>query len=200
MFPKFRRDAWLVPTFAIAFGFVTAGPALASCAEPLPIDEAISAAQTVFVGTVSELRFGDRVALFDVEDIWKGAPPATVVVSGGPSLSDLEAAQAEGGDMATSVDRVYQAGGTYLVVSYASDGSTLSDNACSATQLFTSDLEAFRPSTAHAPLTPDVAAATDMSVGLSWPELLALALTLAGSGLVVSRRMRRHADSGIAST
>lgn len=178
-----RRGAWVVPTLVLALMFTAVGAAHASCAEPLPLPQALDQAQTVFVGTVTGVDYGDRVATFRVDDLWKGNAGGTAVVNGGPALADLEAARTQGSDVATSVDRIYVLGEQYLVVSYGMDGNALADNACSATQPFTPELDEFRP--ASPPATPG--GALD---GWAWAGLAGLALALGGAIVVASRRMR----------
>lgn len=128
-----------------------AAPAAGSCAPPIPLDQAIAEAPYVFVGTVAELRFEDRFAVFDVEDVWKGDLAGQALVNGGPSLADLEAAAADGLGVATSVDRTYGLGQRYLVVSHGLDDGVLLDNACSATSDYDDNLDRFRPATAYSP-------------------------------------------------
>ena len=137
-----------------ALGLST-GRAVASCAAPVPLDQAIAEASNVFVGTVAELRFDDRFAVFDVEDVWKGDLPDRVEVNGGPSIVDLESA-GDGVSVATSVDRTYRLGERYLVVSHGLDQDVLADNACSATREYADDLVDFRPADAHAPTLTEV--------------------------------------------
>jgi hypothetical protein len=97
-------------------------PAAASCAPPIPIDQALSEADNVFVGSVVGLAEADRTATFAVDEVWRGADlPAQVVVHGGP-----------GGDTFSSVDRTWEANGTYIVFATIVDGQ-LTDNACSNT-------------------------------------------------------------------
>lgn len=193
-----RRGAWLLPTAAFALVFVIAGSAHASCAEPIPIDRAVDEAQTVFIGTVTDLQYDGRVATFRVEDVWKGDVAGTAVVSGGPKLSELEAARAQGAGVATSVDRYYDRGERYLVVSYAKDGDALLDNDCSATQPFTSDLDQYRPASARGPVaSANPIVEIDALSTPAWVGLAGLALVLAAATAVVLRA-RRHHRSGTA--
>ncbi len=135
----------------LASTLLSSGAALASCAEPPPLEEALGAAETVFVGTVTGVRFDGRVASFEVEDVWKGDLGGSAVVNGGPSLAELEASAAQGQSVHTSVDRSYEPGRRYLVLSYRSDAGVLADNACSSTRIYTADLAGLRPETAYEP-------------------------------------------------
>ncbi|MDH3398805.1 MAG: hypothetical protein OEM81_13380 [Acidimicrobiia bacterium] len=184
-----RRGVWLIPAFVLALFFVSAESAGASCAEAVPIEQALAEAQTVFVGRVTDLQYDGRLAAFLVEDVWKGEVNGTTVVSGGPSLSELQAAREQGQDVFTSVDRSYAAGERYLVISYGGDGQVLLDNACSATQPFADDLTQYRPASAHAPVAP---AAPDIDpAGLSvwaWIGLATLALGVAGAMVAMTLR------------
>lgn len=138
----------------VTFLLMAAGPAAASCEVLGPVDQALAKAQTVFVGTVIGLDFGGRVATFDVAEIWRGTTGSTVVVNGGPSMEELWSARRQGSDVATSVDRSYELGTTYLVVSHGREAGVLADNACSATQPFNTDLEELRPETVIVPQAP----------------------------------------------
>ncbi len=194
--------------FTVAFGLalaplvLNAAPALASCAPPVPLDQALADAPTVFVGTVVELRFDDRFAVFDVEDVWKGDLPDRIEVNGGPALADLESLD-KGTYMSTSVDRTYRLGERYVVVSYGLDQTALTDNVCSATQEYTDHLTQFRPADAHPP-TPtqmpgpadpdepddahDPATTADGGSGARWGFAAAALLGAGGVGAIVVRR------------
>lgn len=111
-------------------------PAQASCDEAVPLSESTTNAQTVFVGTVTELDFDSRVATFTIDEIWKGKAGATTIVVGGSALPELQGARAIGQNIATSVDRSYELGVTYLVVSHGSKDEVLLDNRCSNTQAY----------------------------------------------------------------
>lgn len=143
---RFRNHLLIVGVLTMVF--VHAGVAHASCLELPAVPVAMSDAETVFVGTVTSAEYLDRVATFQVEEIWKGDIGANVVVTGGPSVRELEAAAARGEDLVTSVDRSYAVGTRYLVVSHGSDGDVLLDNQCSVTQVYSADLDQYRPDTA----------------------------------------------------
>lgn len=129
--------AGLGTTVLLALG---AGSAAASCAaDPRSLDEQLAEAPVAFVGTVADVRH-ETTASFRVDEVWKGDVPAQVTVFGGPDEPGT----------ATSVDRYWQAGATYLVVPQVTDGE-LHDNSCSPTREWSEDLAAGRPATAHAP-------------------------------------------------
>jgi hypothetical protein len=113
----------------------------ASCMlDERPIEQqVIEATGPVFVGTVLDVRH-DTTARFQVEEVWVGDVGSEVVVLGGPD---------EAG-MATSVDRTWRVGTTYLVLTHVVDGR-LMDNSCSSTQEWDEALAAARPASATAP-------------------------------------------------
>ncbi len=195
-----RRGIAVVPTIVIGFWAISATAASASCAEPVRTEQALTEAPTVFVGTVSDIQFDGRVATFTVEDVWRNEVPTTVVVTGGPSLAELEAAQAQGQDLVTSVDRTYLVGQRYLVASYGNEGPVLLDNACSVTQPYQADLDQYRPASAHAPTGAVVPEVTEN--GLTPLALTGLAIAVGGliaATVALALRMRRGNPSHPAS-
>jgi hypothetical protein len=139
----------------LALGFVALGlapKAKASCAPLPPLRQAIAHAEVVFVGTVVALEHEGRTATFRVEDVWKGKLHETVIVHAGPGIDAIEAAERNGGGVASSVDRTYGTGTRYLVVSEGRSGKVLRDSICSSTQPYNDELVGFRPVTAHPPL------------------------------------------------
>ncbi len=158
----------------------------ASCAPPLPIEEAMAQAPVVFVGTVVDLEHEGVFAGFSVDEVWKGDVDSRVVVSGGPSPSDLEGL-GFGESVVTSVDRHYEKGVTYLVVPFGIEEGVYMDNGCSATQIYDSNLEDFRPATAH----PPIDAGIDSEVVIA--RIALGAVVLVAGGAVVTTVMRRRA-------
>jgi hypothetical protein len=136
---------------------------LASCAVTPQLATAIRDAPAVFVGTVTFVDHGGRVATVHVEDVWKGRVAAGVQVVGTP---DLNAG-------ATTVDRYYTVGQKYLFVPFAGNGDRFQDNNCTLTQPYATGLAGFRPSDAVGPPpAPGPSAATaprPQSVTSSWP-------------------------------
>jgi hypothetical protein len=136
---------------AAAAALAGAPTAQASCAPAPPLDQAIAQANVVFVGTVQSTEHDGLTANFRVEDVWKGEVGATAVVHGGPGIAALEDAARKGLGVATSVDRTYEMGTRYLVVSHGKADGVLLDNICSSTQPYKDDLASFRPAGAHPP-------------------------------------------------
>lgn len=185
-----QRSATAALMFA-AVVLVTPGTALASCTVPPPLDQAIEEAETVFVGTVVGLDFDARLATFDVSEVWKGTVASEATVNGGPGLQELAEARAQGQGLFTSVDRQFEAGQVYLVVSYGSTGEIFSDNACSSTQLLSAETELARPAGAYAPTAaPETEAPPPGDDGLGWvtPTLIAAAVLGVAAGVIYLRR------------
>lgn len=139
-----RRYVMFLAAAGVAAACLSVRPmtASASCAEPVALPTAIAGAPAVFVGTVTGLANGGRVATVRVDDVWKGDAVSEVVqVAGSP---DLAAA-------ATSVDRTYSTYQQYLFVPTAGAVDHFEDNSCSLTQPYSAALTASRPSTAHGP-------------------------------------------------
>ncbi len=123
------------------------GPAvaLADCMLPPPIEEAVKTADIVFVGTVAQTTNRDSWASVEVTEVWRGPDqPLAVVVRGGPP-----------GNAATSVDRTFEAGVTYLFFPYLEPDVGLADNSCTSTTRWTDELAALRPADSRAPIGAD---------------------------------------------
>ena len=113
------------------------------CAPPIPIEQALLEADSVFVGTVVGLANSERTADFDVDEVWRGPDlPAKAAVQGGPK-----------GDVFSSADRKWEANARYLVFA-STTGGELTDNACSSPQIWSAELEKLRPSDARPPGNP----------------------------------------------
>lgn len=125
---------------------LTPVPALASCGPTPPLDRAIEEAETVFVGTVTQLANGGRWATVEVEEIWKGEVAAEAEVRAGPADPPGPAS------VITSVDRTYELGVRYLFVPWrARSDEVFFDNRCSATQRYSEGLGRYRPAGAGPP-------------------------------------------------
>ena len=146
----------------------------------------------MFVGTVTETDFDGRVATFNVGEVWKGETGSAVIVVAGPSLAELQAAQAKGENLVTSVDRSFDLGTTYLVVSHGSHDGALLDNQCSNTQPFSVSLNEYRPADVTPPTTaPPVSESTRPT--WAWAALSGGALALvAGTYMAAHAVTRRH--------
>jgi len=130
-----------VVAWPLLLGF---GPALAlaDCMMPPPIEEAATTADIVFVGTVAQTTNRNSWANVEVTEVWRGPDqPRAVVVKGGPP-----------GNAATSVDRAFETGVTYLFFPYADPELGLADNSCSSTTPWTEDLDALRPAVTREPI------------------------------------------------
>ncbi len=153
--------AALAPFIALAVLALFPVMADASCAAGGSAQEAILSAPTVFIGTVTSLSNGDRVATVRVDDVWRGrAIPTAVEVVGTP---DLTAA-------ATSVDRIYSAGTQYLFVPDGGGPASFTDNSCTATQPYSASLRGLRP--ADAPGAPTRSAQAPTQSGSTFPLVL----------------------------
>lgn len=179
-----NKPSWLLATalWSAALAALLLDPVVAgaSCAGGASVQEAIRSAPTVFVGTVTGLSGGDRVATVRVDDVWRGhAIPSSVDVVGTP---DLNAA-------ATSADRTYVAGSQDLFVPDGGGPQGFTDNNCTATQLYTAGLAALRP--ANAPGAPtQSASAFPLALALIVPLVM-----LVGAAAVLMRRGRQGSRS-----
>lgn len=182
--PLVRAALAVALTAGALLGTAAAPPsAAADCAPTVSLEEALLLADTVFVGSVTQLDNSNRWATVRVEERWKGARdlPDTVQVRGGPEPGT-----------ASSVDRTF-ASGRYLFVVTRGPGY-LEDNGCSATTPWTDELAALRPA--------GVSAGTDVVAGTRVTEFdldpflpvaaLALALIVAVIAYLVVLRARRR--------
>jgi hypothetical protein len=162
-------------------------PAVASCVEPPPPAEGFAQAAAVFSGTVEQLDLGGRLATVAVDTVWKGEVAESVQVQGTEVLDP---------NMATSIDRSYQAGFSYVFF-VTPGGVGFVDNACSLTQEATAGLIAqLDEVSGGSGTTPDPTAAapteaegSDRTSTLVWSAAGA-GLTLVAIAAVVRRRRR----------
>lgn len=169
-----KRSMPVVWALAVVGSVLFAGPARASCAPAPPLDKAYADAEVVFKGTVSAAENNGRTATVEVDEIWKGPPlPDSVVVIGG----------AEGENVASSVDREFRVGLTYLFFPNNSS-SPFRDNICTSTQPYSPKHERLRdPSTSGPgdergdPL-PTTGSALFVWLGAAWLIMAAGALLL----------------------
>lgn len=173
--------AWVAALLA-AYGFLVIGTegAQASCAVLPSLQEQISTAPLVFVGTVVSTSDEDRVAHIRVESIWKG-----------PALSayvDVHGSPVSGFNVHSSVDRTYRAGDRDLFVLF-SDRAPYQDNSCSGTQPYTAEIAALAPADARppAPVTP-VERVQNWLIQYGLPVGVALVVIAAAALLGLRRR------------
>lgn len=150
--------------------------ARADCQPASSVEEALSAAEVAFVGTVVAAADAGPRAAFSVEEVWVGQLAATVDVRGMGDAGLLED------------DRQWTLGVRYLVIPYVEAG-VLRDNICSATVEWREELAALRPPTAHPPGEQD--ATTDVPFQLL---LVGGAVALFGAISIVA--FRRRPESG----
>jgi hypothetical protein len=106
------------------------------------LQEQISTAPLVFIGTVVSTSDDDRVAHVRVESIWKGPTLAAYV--------DVHGSPVSGFNVHSSVDRTYRTGERDIFVLF-SDSEPYQDNSCSSTQPYTAEIAAFAPADARPP-------------------------------------------------
>ena len=119
--------------------------ARASCIGPPPTREAIREVPAVFVGTVVEIANMRRWVTVEVLDVWKGQVDPEVEVRAGPKDPPGPTR------VASSVDRHYRLGETYLFFPYRGDGEIFRDSNCSRTTRYEPSLERFRPTPISSP-------------------------------------------------
>ncbi len=168
-------------------------PARASCTAGTPAQRA-AAATAVFRGGVTAIEpapeppgtvyFGPRRVTFAVDTVWKGAVPATVVVT-------------ENDRGTTAAEFRWQRGDVYLVYARGTAGALTTD-ACSGAALAgarAADPGTLGVDTAPEPVPLPASASTGDCVGRpSTPALaagLVLAAALVGTALYAARRVRR---------
>lgn len=174
----------LVATTALVLASLPA-PALALCARPPSIARAVEDTSNVFVGTVTGTSSQGRWATVEVVDVWKGDPSAEVEVRGGP-------ADPPGPMMAaSSVDRTYRDGETYLFLPYAGSGEVFHDDICSGTRIYEESLDRLRPPGAH---EPPRAGGSPPRRGAEPPGPWWIAAAAVGAAAVVLRWRRRAGD------
>ena len=137
--PAATLFAGVLAAFATLALLATARPVAARCALPTPIEQAVTTADVVIVGTVAAVAEAGTRATVQVEEIWRGPALAPeVVVWGGP-----------GGR--TSVDRTFEVGIRYLFTIALGENGRLTDSQCSSTTVWEAKLEALRPPGAQLP-------------------------------------------------
>ncbi len=176
----------LLFTWVVGIGmFATLPGALASCAEPLPLEEAFDQTPAVFVGTVEAVEFQGRLAHVAVDGVWKGDVAAEVRVQGTDTLDP---------NMMTSIDRTYQVG-TIYVFFVNPGGVGFTDNGCTNTAVAEADLMAkldtLNGAAATAPIATDTTTVPeDTGTAMGW--IAGGILGVIGlAGIAGAMRMRR---------
>lgn len=172
------RRTTLVLILAPVVAVVSPAPAVALCAAAPPLGRAIEDAETVFVGTVEELSNDDRWAVVSVSDVWKGDVAAEVQVRGGPE--DPPGPM----QVASSVDRTFAEGETYLFLPQADGGGVFLDDSCTATTRYRDEHEKLRPAGAY---VPPAAPAPPESASFPWLPVAAVAAAVAAMATVLLR-------------
>lgn len=124
-------------------------------------------------------------------------------MNGGPEIDAMEAAEANGGGVVTSVDRAYETGVRYLVIPFGARGKILTDNACSSTQPYTAALASHAPPGANPPAdkgnvesAPSGLAPTSQEEGVQpWQIVLVVLGMTTVLALTIARRSRRPRPS-----
>jgi hypothetical protein len=171
--------AWLATAVALAAVAVAGvGPAAASCALSADPVDAVNSAPILFVGKVTRVTNAARTAEVSVLEVWRGPDqPQVVVVHGGPD-----------GNAATSVDRTYEEGVTYLFFPSVAAGSTqMQDSACSNTTPYDNAISDLRPPDVRSPVGAAGHTGLDLSgllpfgvAGLAFVVLLVVGLMARG--------------------
>lgn len=178
-----RRLPALASIVASAGVLVLISPSvvLADCMMPPPIGEAVEAADVAFVGTVTAAQQMNRWATVAVTEVWRGPDqPEFVLVKGGPA-----------GNMATSVDRSFEVGVTYLFVPHFDAREGLTDDSCTSTTPWREELVALHPAEFRQPIGSSGQTESGFDLlGIVQPVALALAvgLLLLGAGVLARGR------------
>lgn len=141
-----RFGATILATLALCW--LTGRPASASCAGLPPLTARLSDARVAFVGTVLVTAREQRLALVQVEAVWKGPGlPPVVEVAGGPDL--LGQPPPFAGGSATADDRRYRPGERYLFMPIS--GPPFEESDCSGTVAYSPAVAAVAPANARSP-------------------------------------------------
>ncbi len=170
----------VVSCCALVASLGAAGSAVASCAPLPPLKQAIAKSPVVFVGETTATSNEDRTATVEVSEIWKGeVPEGSFEVVGG----------AEGANAASSVDRAYEVGITYLFVLYEPmKGGRFRDNSCSATAPYKDRFDKLRPASAREVPESGSLDADSQGIGFPLPVVLVAGLVFAVALVFVMRR------------
>lgn len=151
-----RRRKGLTGLLAVAGVILLPSVATASCGEVPSIGKGMADARTVFVGTVIDVENARRWVRVEVEDVWKGKVGDQAEVRAGPADPPGPISSA------SSIDRTYKLGETYLFVLWDRT-SPFSDSSCSATTRWGPRLAQFDP-------TPEGPESEPGLIGVPGPE------------------------------
>jgi hypothetical protein len=142
-----------------------AASAHAGCAEPPTPKEALTSNDVVFAGRVIETAGRGRVAVVEVQTIWKGG-------------GILGVTRVEGGDVESPSrdDRTFETGQQYVFFPRNND-PPFRDDRCSATNELTDAVARLEPDDAHAPRS-----------GRSNSFLVVLVVAIVAAGVFQARR------------
>jgi hypothetical protein len=132
-----RAPATAILVAAALLGIAT--PAIASCTDRPTPKEALEGNEVVFVGQVIETVQQGRVAVVEVESIWKGG-----------DIIGVTQVEGAGGDSANRDDRTFETGLRYVFFP-RNDEPPFRADACTATTELTDEVARLQPKDAHAP-------------------------------------------------
>jgi hypothetical protein len=169
------RFSLRTPTVAVVVAaalMAVATPARASCTQRPP-EDALRSNDVVFTGQVIETVAGGRVAVVEVQSIWKGG-------------DILSVARVEGGDVDSPSrdDRTFETGLEYVFFPL-NDKPPFRENGCTATTELTPEVARLEPEDARAP-TP----------GGSNPLLAVVIVAIVAAGIYQARRALRKSPGG----
>jgi hypothetical protein len=171
MTPSLRATGAAILVAAALAGI--AAPAHARCAEPSTPKEALEINDVAFVGQVLETVGGGRVAVVEVQSIWKGGDIIGVT-------------RVEGGepDSPSRDDRTFETGQQYLFFPRNED-PPFRDDGCTATTELTDEVGRLEPEDARAPRS-----------GRSNSLLALLVVAIVAAGVYQARRALGSSPGG----
>jgi hypothetical protein len=169
-----RAPATVILVAVALLGLAT--PAKASCTDRPTPQEALESNEVVFVGQVLETVEEGRLAVVEVESIWKGEDIIGVTqVEGG------------GGDSPSRDDRTFETGQSYVFFP-RNDEPPFRADGCTATTELTAGMTRLEPENAHAPES-----------GRSNSLLVVVVVAIVAAGIFQARRAlgsSREGDRG----
>jgi hypothetical protein len=163
MRPSRRAPVTAILVAATLLGIIA--PAHASCTEPPTPREALESNHVVFVGQVLETVARGRVAVVEVESIWKGGDIIGVT-------------RVEGGELESTSrdDRTFETGQSYVFFP-RNDEPPFRDDGCTATTQLTAEVARLQPQNARPPES-----------GSSDSLLAVLVIAIVAAGVYQARR------------